>query len=238
MTDWKTIKTADGSLSLVHPEYDEMFHSDSGALLEAKSLYVEGSGILDKLSAEGTVRVLDIGLGLGYNALATIESATALPNRMSLEIISLEKDPQVFAYFRNQAAVFKSNWPEEWHRWINCLEEKAPGSWQGVIHSANTDSAPIKWTVFLGDALDTSETLKSLGTFDYFWQDPFSPQKNPLMWSKDWFTLLNGLAKKDAVLMTYSVSRMVKDALTEGGWQWQLIPTVTQKKNWLRASPV
>ena len=73
------VETADGSLSLVHPEHGECYHSRSGALTEARSLYIEMSGFLPRLAAtaKAVIEVLDVGLGLGYNALASIDAWAA-----------------------------------------------------------------------------------------------------------------------------------------------------------------
>ena len=55
------IKTRDDSFTLRSEEYDENYHSLSGALEEAEKKYTEPCKI-----KEGSV-ILDIGFGLGYN---------------------------------------------------------------------------------------------------------------------------------------------------------------------------
>ncbi|MCK5844462.1 MAG: TIGR01212 family radical SAM protein [Victivallales bacterium] len=83
--------TGDGSPTLYHPEYRQHFHSLAGAHSEAFKKFVEPSGIRGKLKSNETVRVLDIGFGLGENAFALIETAK-LADSGGIEIISLEMD--------------------------------------------------------------------------------------------------------------------------------------------------
>ena len=67
------VLTADGSLSLHQPAYGEEYHSKHGARTEAEALYMDASGFGARLAcATAPLAVFDVGLGLGYNALATI----------------------------------------------------------------------------------------------------------------------------------------------------------------------
>jgi tRNA 5-methylaminomethyl-2-thiouridine biosynthesis bifunctional protein len=95
--------------------------------------------------------------------------------------------------------------------------------------------------VYIGDAL----SLRTLGPgrdefagFDFVWQDPFSPQKNPTMWSAEWFARVREVSATGCTLMTYSVARAVRDALAASGWSVAKIPTsIRMKRHWLRATP-
>ncbi|MBO5722722.1 MAG: TIGR01212 family radical SAM protein, partial [Lentisphaeria bacterium] len=65
-------RTADGTPTLYHPGYLQHFHSLAGAGSEAEKKFAEPSGLTARLkqaAARGeTVRLLDIGFGLGGNA--------------------------------------------------------------------------------------------------------------------------------------------------------------------------
>ncbi|MBP9707249.1 MAG: hypothetical protein KBD78_06360 [Oligoflexales bacterium] len=243
-TEWDLFATKDGSLTLRHPEYDELFHSDSGALSEARGLYLQASGITERSWSSEPLRILDIGLGLGYNALSALE--WALQRGQSIQLVSLEKDLKVFNALSDPKAEFKKNWPIEWQQHISQLQPKSQSCFIANFKSKKSSEdkeVEIEWTVCLGDALmSTSESCSEFAaymrksSFDYFWQDAFSPKKNPQLWSTQWFKQLRALAKLEAVLMTYSVSRVVKDALAEAGWSYELIPTCTGKRNWLRVN--
>ena len=74
-------------------------------------------------------------------------------------------------------------------------------------------------------------------TIDYVWQDAFSPKKNCELWTTEWFQQIRNYASGDAVLVTYSVARMVRDNLASAGWRWQKMQTSGLKRSWLKATP-
>ncbi|MEY4631099.1 MAG: hypothetical protein RIQ81_1219 [Pseudomonadota bacterium] len=232
---WVAIETADGSWTLAHREHSEWYHSADGAVSEAQSLYIDSSGILNRLQAASPVRVLDVGLGLGYNALATVAAWQRCGGAGKLEILSLENDADLFAYLRSGKAPWQKGWPAAWLAMAESLELAQDGIWQAWQRGA--DGGELLWRVALGDAKAPSSfaALANMGPYDFVWQDPFSPAKNPSMWGFDWFSALVGSVKRDGVLMTYSVARPVREALSDAGWRVEKIPTTTRKKNWLRA---
>lgn len=242
---WEKVVTDDGSVSLVHPKYDEMFHSKSGALSEARNLYITGSGFAEHInsSAEDTW-VLDIGLGLGYNALSTIEATCSGYPATTVHLISLEKDEEVLKAFMDPQAPWKANWSKKWQDYSTEFHQIASGHWQTMIYSAVDFSSPLViWDILHMDATDlinpeknSSSNLFQNQRFNFFWQDAFSPPKNPELWSSAWFDRLHALARPGARLMTYSVSRQVKDALTGSEWSWELIASTGRKKHWLRGT--
>ncbi|MDQ7082078.1 MAG: hypothetical protein Q9N34_03150 [Aquificota bacterium] len=60
------VETADGSLTLVSPEYCEPYHSiTAGAVTECLEKFIKPSRILEKAKLKEEVRILDVGFGLG-----------------------------------------------------------------------------------------------------------------------------------------------------------------------------
>lgn len=82
-------------------------------------------------------------------------------------------------------------------------------------------SLPLKQCQLLfGEAAETIEQLIAAEKkFDVIYQDPFSPKKNPILWTPQWFSKLRMVVKKGAILSTYSASRAVREALAQTGWQ-------------------
>ena len=73
--------------------------------------------------------------------------------------------------------------------------------------------------ILFGEATETVHQLIDSGKkFNAFFQDPFSPKKNPQLWTADWFSKLRRVAANGAILSTYSASRSVHKALTAAGW--------------------
>lgn len=79
----RKVITKDGSVSYYSEEYDEGYHSLTGAHEEARKKFVEPCCIRKGM------RILDVCFGIGYNTLAAVERAK------KLEIIGLEKDREI-----------------------------------------------------------------------------------------------------------------------------------------------
>ena len=125
----KLIETADGSLSLIHPEHDECYHSHGGALWEAQSLYCKASGIIETLNtAVGIIRVLDVGLGLAYNACSTIDAWFQSGGSNCLEIHSLEINADLVTALSGGTGAWQENWPSHWQDWCKSLTIDQEGS--------------------------------------------------------------------------------------------------------------
>ena len=77
----KKVKTGDGTITLYSEEYDQPFHSKSGALEESEKKYIIPCKI-----KEGDL-ILDVGFGLGFNVAAALEK--------NANVISLEKDEKL-----------------------------------------------------------------------------------------------------------------------------------------------
>ena len=228
------IETADGSLTVRHRGHGQDFHSSEGARFEAWKLYVVASGYREALGAEGRVlHILDVGMGLAYNAAASIAAWLEGSGKRSVSMISLEIDPQLAAVVASGAAPWFKGWSDSWLAGPCAFGES--GTFSARIRHPSS-AAVFDWVIVVGDG---SKTLNTVGDirFDFVWQDPFTPELNPVMWSADWFRGLRDVASADARLMTYSVSRIVKDALESGGWIQERFKTPGRKRHWLRALP-
>lgn len=228
--------TTDGSLTMRHPEHGECYHSTQGARFEADSLYIDASGFRRALAKGQPLTVFDVGLGLGYNALATLAAWQAEPAAGPLTLISFEIVPDLVFAMATGEAPWQAGWSDDERAMFSALEPASAGQWRVRLLHQYT-GVPCAWDIHVGDAVALLATL-SLGAADYIWQDPFSPAKNPSMWSAGWFTALRPHVGRDAQLVTYSVARSVRDALEQSGWRWEKIKTATKlKKHWLRARP-
>ncbi len=224
------LATDDGSLSLLHPDHGEAYHSRLGATAEARLLYVEASGILEAFAAGRDVRVLDVGLGLAYNAVQTIAAWAAAPAPGRLGIQSLEVNSALVDALATGEAPWQANWTPAQKSWCRALAADRAAT---IAHPLRPDTV-CRWRIALGDAA----VANLEGPFDFVWQDPFSPEKNPAMWSPAWFAAVRAAAAPQAVLMTYSVARAGRDALAASGWTAARFPAAPgHKKQWLRAHP-
>ncbi|WP_141731193.1 MnmC family methyltransferase [Oligoflexus tunisiensis] len=234
------VVTQDGTLTLRHPAYDEEFHSIKGARFEADSLYMEASGFRSHvLASDQTLGVLDVGLGLGYNALMTLECWMQGSGSHDLQLVSLEHTPELVAALADPQCNWKEGWSEDWKLWSQSLQQDPEtGNWKARVQHPCSGRF-FHWLVLVGDA--RLADLSAL-TFHYIWQDAFSPKKNPELWSVEWFEKLRAVSHPTVQLVTYSVARMVRDNLEGASWSQERMKTPqaqsgegTGKKQWLRA---
>ena len=228
------VRTQDGSLTIRHPIHSQDFHSTEGARFEAWELYVVASGFLERLAEPGHIAVLDVGMGLGYNACATIAAWFDGPGSAELSILSLEIESALVLAVASGKAPWMEGWGMSWLMGPQCLQSSGL-QWEANVCHPKTNKS-LRWIIELGDAnrLNLAEIRLP---FDFVWQDPFTPELNPNMWSSAWFDRLLKISSPTAKLMTYRVSRVVRDALIAGGWSAERFPSAGKKRHWLRAQP-
>ncbi|RLA64327.1 MAG: hypothetical protein DRQ88_03795 [Epsilonproteobacteria bacterium] len=91
--------------------------------------------------------------------------------------------------------------------------------------SLEIDPALVEWSglddpslkVLIGDGRETIKSYQG-EPFHAIFQDPFSPKKNPALWSVEWFEALKKHSHPDVVLSTYSASSSIRKALMHAGW--------------------
>lgn len=228
------VETADGSLTVRHSGHGQDFHSQEGARFEAWNLYVISSGYLDSLSSalNPSIQILDVGMGLGYNAAASIVAWYTSSGMVDVDITSLECDVRLVEAVASGKAPWQRGWSEAWLVGPSDLKQSDIG-YRAIIKHPRS-GRHLTWTVIVCDAAIMD--LTSLGkTFDYIWQDPFTPELNPTLWSAGWFRRVKDVARSGAIMMSYSVARTVKTALSESGWDYERIHTPGRKRHWLKA---
>lgn len=235
------VETQDGSFTLYNHNFKETYHSHGGALKEAKELYIQSSQITFSNDPgyvkHRSIAVLDIGLGLGYNAMTTIDLWLKTKDAVALQLVSLENDLELFKMLCTANAPWQTTWPQIWLDLVSLIKKSS--------HNENCFSLKfnhplsftlLTWTIWIDDAAKAVKQLSGI-QFDYIWHDAFSPSKCPSLWSVEWFRSLILLCRLDTKLYTYSVARKTKTNLELAGWQYRKIPAFENKRSWLEASP-
>lgn len=70
------IVTGDGSRTCHSLRYQQSYHSSNGALTEARHVFLNASGVAERLRQARPTRVLEVGFGLGLNTLLSCDLAT------------------------------------------------------------------------------------------------------------------------------------------------------------------
>ncbi len=211
--DFELVTLKSGARAVRHLGHGEVMHPGVGPWEEANHLYVDQTGLAELISLKGkrrpgekALRILDIGLGAASNAVAALTRAREVGagRRRGVEVVSLEhdlaplrlalEDPEGFDFlvpFADAArAVMKD------------------GYWEGE---------GLSWRLIVGDAL---HKLNDVGRdFELVFQDPFSPEQNPALWTVDWLRRVRALGHPDGLqLVTYSSATPTRVSLLLAGW--------------------
>lgn len=221
MTDKKNylISTGDGTSTLFLEDYDQTMHSDSGAYEESLLKHIFPSGVLEL--KEGCINVLDAGFGLGYNVLALIHEFSRNKSDQKLNIISLEKERYLLEFME------KIKFNDERDDIYNFIKR--------VYLTGKGSIEKVTLEILFGDGRYYLKTMGDL-KFDAVFQDPFSPSKNPEMWSVEYFTCLKNLITEGAVITTYSSADQIRMAMIEAGLIIGAGPSVGRKREGTVAS--
>ena len=158
--------------------------------------------------------IVDICFGLGYNAIGAIDAIKESNLDCEIEIISLEKDLRLDET-QELGIGFKN------YQILKKLE------FDPITNSYLYEDKNVHLIIKIGDATKTIKKIQ--GKFDAVFHDPFSPKKNPEMWSKEFFIDVKKIMTKDAILATYSCARMVRDNLKDAGFRVQDGPKVGRR---------
>jgi len=195
------VLTSDGSYTCRSAKFDECYHSTrDGALKESLHKHVIPAFSLVPEMEE--YRILDICFGLGYNTWTTIFYLRHKGIKRRLKIYSPEMDRDLVA------SLADFEYPEEF------------GFLADIIRCISTEgryeSDTLCIELLFGDA---RETIGEIGErVDIVYQDPFSPAKNPLLWTREYFAQIAALSTKETVLTTYSSATPVRMGLYENGF--------------------
>ncbi|MBW2997710.1 methyltransferase domain-containing protein [Candidatus Woesearchaeota archaeon] len=206
MTDRKSL-TADGSVTFYSDEYEEAYHSPSGALTEAEKKYAEVCRISDR----DEVDILDICFGLGYNSAAAIDNFDG----KRLSIVGLESYQGIIDEIVR--LVDGAEYPFECNEMMKKVA--ATGSYANDV---------VNIRLVMGDARETIKSLKD-SSFDCVFLDPFSPKKCPELWTEEFFSEIYRVLRKGGMVSTYSCARIVRENFAAAGFTVKEGPVVGRR---------
>lgn len=197
----RIVKSSDGTFTAYSEEFNECYHNiKDGALKESLKKHVEPA--FENIKKDN-ITILDICFGLGYNTFSTLYYLKKNKLNKSLHIISPEMDKSLIESLR----LFK--YPKE----FEFLKETIEVLSENFLY----EDENIKIEIKIGDA---REVIKKIDKkIDIVYQDPFSPKKNPTLWSVEYFKDIYNILDKNGILTTYSIATPVRLALYEAGFK-------------------
>ena len=210
--------------------YADIYASRTGALGQARAVFLTGCGLLDRPAAWNAQRqfvILEIGFGLGTNFLATWQAWLDDPARPDTlhyvgvelhplrveDLLSACADPALLPLAQELAA----QWPEPVRG----------------LHPLRLQGGRICLTLALGDAQSLVPQL-DLGANAIF-LDGFAPARNPDPWQSTLLKAVGRLARPGARLATYTVARSVCEGLRDAGFDVTTAPGYGGKAQRLQA---
>ena len=195
----------DGSYTAYSKEYNEHYHSTKdGALHESLTKHINPAFSVKKNQDE--INILDICFGLGFNTLATLLFHKQNNLKSKLKIYSPELDSQLVKSLVN------FSYPKEFEQFKNIIKS--------IVEDGIYEDEYFYIEIFLGDAREYIKRFDA--KFDIVYQDAFSPTTNHILWTKEYFSNIEGSMKDDGVLTTYSTALKTRLALYENGFKLYL----------------
>lgn len=197
--------TRDGSATLYSARYAQAYASEHGALSEARWVFLEGSGVNERLAAGGTVRVLEVGFGTGLNFFVT--AAACLQNPVArLHYTALEHTLLDATTVRGLG----------YAPLVGGVVEDYLGWREGVVDAGQLtfETGRVRLELPLGEA---HEQALPLETFNAVYHDAFSPEVNPELWTESFLETLAAALTPGGALVSYCVQGAVRRRLAALG---------------------
>lgn len=230
---WTPLATGDGTLTLRCEPLGEACHGRVGAWTEAWQRYAVPCELPLRAREGGTLRLLDVGTGLGWNlaaALHALEGSAGALEPAALDVVSLERDPTVIEATLDLARRGDLAPPAllARHAPVAAALEAALGE----AARAAREGVPLgsgRLTLLLGDARQTLRDLDPARTFDAVFLDPFSPRRDPPLWGEAFLGEVARRMGPGALLSTYSAAFPVRARLAAQGLEVGRGPRVGAK---------
>ena len=218
MSAYKIVTTRDNSHTLIHPRFNEHYHSVFGAIQESEHVFIQ-SGLAFLPHEKKTIHVLELGFGTGLNAL--LSYLWSLKNDVKICYTGLE------AYPVPVSLAAKLNY----HELVDVSLEVFM-----KMHSNKKASTSITEHFMLTRIKDRIEYFEPENSkYDVVFFDAFSPETQPELWTEVIFKKLYRSLKNGGVLTTYSTKGIVKRAMKSSGFIIEKLPGPPGKREILRA---
>lgn len=218
--------TADGSMTLHSERFGQCYHSRHGARTESDHVFLDAGY---RLAAEGRtdapLRILELGLGTGLNALLTLNRWRSEGAAFPLDYIALEPFPLR---------------PDE-RRGLG-LSDIAGAEAESALHAhPEAEHHTVDWpdggqfTRWKRTWQQFAQDRRHDGAFDVIYFDAFAPDSQPELWAPERFQEAFRLLREGGILVTYCAKGAVRRAMKGAGFRVERRPGPPGKREMLRA---
>lgn len=217
----RIITTADGSNTFELVGKGEHYHSTFGAVQESSLVFIK-NGLLSLSGKNKLIRILEVGIGTGLNALLTLfemQKMNLTVHYHGLEPFALEAyEYKMLNYTdiigqRNLQDAFLKFHESEWNKDIEWM----PGF------------------VFRKEKAGLGNAVLPENFFDLVYFDAFGPDTQPELWAQPMFEKIAAAMKPCGVLTTYCAKGIVRRAMRASGLAVEKLPGPPGKREMTRA---
>ncbi len=237
---------AQGRLQPYSPQFDDIYRSSGqdgqGGWQQARTVFLQGCGLLaGDVAAHPLWRqqaqwhILETGLGLGLNFLATWQAWAADAQRPSKLIFSsVEAYPVGSADITLGAADFPALAPY-------AAELAAAWQPQPGLNRWQFAAGAVELHLYIGDVaamlpqLQTRILAQKIPPADSVFLDGFNPKSNADMWALPCLQNIAACARAEAQLASWTVAASVRDNLSQAGFRVRKRPGLPPKRHCLQA---
>lgn len=214
----KIVRTADGSLTLQLPAWQEQYHSLHGAVQEAYHVFIhQGLHSLQKQE----IALLELGFGTGLNALITFLEGGQ--RNLTISYTGLEAFPVTRAEW--EALDYGSRFPQP----------EAPEVFQALHQAPWEVECPVSDRFMLCKRQLDFRDLNQTNAFDLVFFDAFGARVQPELWTEDVFARVYAATRPGGCLVTYAAKGSVRRAMQAVGFRVERLPGPPGKREMLRA---
>jgi len=218
------ITTKDGSHSLFSEEYNEVYHSQNGAIQESLHVFIH-SGFeyaLQSFPSASRLKIFEVGFGTGLNALLTIIAAEKAGANIYYETI--ERYPvllEVIKELNYTQLLENEKYRPPFHSMHLCNWSAEHNITPDFVFKKNQDN-------FLDFELPPNN-------FHLIYFDAFAPENQPEMWTLAMMKKLFDSLVTNGVLVSYCSKSAFRKVLKEAGFAVEKLPGPPGKREMVRA---
>jgi tRNA U34 5-methylaminomethyl-2-thiouridine-forming methyltransferase MnmC len=210
------IQTNDGSSSIAIPEMNVTYHSIHGALQESMHVFIY-AGLMPFITSKqfNVIRIFEMGLGTGLNALLTAEQAMLHQQKIhytAIELFPLTNEETSLLNYRNTSLLQQIH-QSKWEKDIGVNE---------FFTLYKTNQSLLHY-----------QPDKMINLIYY---DAFAPTAQPELWTKSIFEKLFSMIETSGVLVTYCSKGDVRRAMLQAGFSVEKLQGPPHKREMLRAT--
>ncbi len=212
--------TADGSPTIAIPGMQVTYHSKHGAVQESMHVFI-AAGLQPLLHSQPQLRLFEMGLGTGLNALLSLREAIRQQQPIYYQAVELypltpeETTPLQYGHLLQDACY--NDYLQQMHR---CGWEQ-----DVAVHPCFT----------LHKTYCSLPDVQPGLPFHLIYFDAFAPAAQPMLWTPAVFSQLYNMLYPGGVLVTYCSKGDVRRAMLSAGFVVEKLPGPPGKREMLRA---